>query len=95
MPKIQGKPTYSAIKAIHKILMENAASMPTMLGGGNHGHHTLVMNPTRYLALSGGALFVPLRNPGPVPVLPTLFITAAQMELIQQIHQSDLAAFHC
>eukprot|EP00957_Ditylum_brightwellii_P112119 8549008-Ditylum_brightwellii.AAC.1 len=62
IPKIQGKPTYLAIKAIHKILMENVASVPTTLGEGNHGHLALVMNPARYLALSGGAPFVPLRN---------------------------------
>eukprot|EP00957_Ditylum_brightwellii_P085214 6480233-Ditylum_brightwellii.AAC.2 len=74
--------------------MENAASVPTMLGGGNHKHLALVMNPTRYLALSGGAPFVPPRNPGPVPVPPMPFMTAAQMELLQQTHQSDLAAFH-
>eukprot|EP00957_Ditylum_brightwellii_P137597 10490100-Ditylum_brightwellii.AAC.1 len=94
IPKIQGKHTYSAIKAIHKILMENAASVPTRLGGGNHGHLALVMNPARYLALSGGAPFIPPRNPGPVPLPPMPFMMAAQMELLQQTHQADLASFH-
>ena len=74
--------------------MENAASVPTTLGGGNHGHLALVMNPARYLALSGGAPFIPPRNPGPVPVPPTPFMTAAQMELLRQTHQADLASFH-
>eukprot|EP00957_Ditylum_brightwellii_P040851 3091651-Ditylum_brightwellii.AAC.1 len=45
IPKVQGKPTYSTIKAVHKILMENVAFVPTTLGGGNHGHLALVMNP--------------------------------------------------
>eukprot|EP00957_Ditylum_brightwellii_P187439 14275368-Ditylum_brightwellii.AAC.1 len=65
-----------------------------MLGGGNHGHLALVMNPAQYLSLSGGAPFVPLRNPGPVPVPPTPFMTAAQMELLRQQHQANLLAFH-
>eukprot|EP00957_Ditylum_brightwellii_P040830 3090515-Ditylum_brightwellii.AAC.1 len=74
--------------------MENAASVPTTLGGGNCRHLALVMNPTRYLVLSGGAPFVPPRNPGPVPVPPTLFMMTAQMELLRQTHQADLVAFH-
>eukprot|EP00957_Ditylum_brightwellii_P136785 10430380-Ditylum_brightwellii.AAC.1 len=45
IPKIQGKSTYLAIKAVHKILMENAASVPTTLGVGNHGHLALRKNP--------------------------------------------------
>eukprot|EP00957_Ditylum_brightwellii_P048045 3648685-Ditylum_brightwellii.AAC.1 len=74
--------------------MENGASVPTTLGGGNHGHLDFVMNPARYLALSGGAPFILPRNPGPVPVPPTPFMTVAQMELLRQTHQADLASFH-
>eukprot|EP00957_Ditylum_brightwellii_P134624 10263230-Ditylum_brightwellii.AAC.1 len=84
IPMISGKPNYSSIKEIHNLLMENAASVATTLGGGNHGHLTLVMNPTRYLALFGGAPFILPRNPGPVPVPPTLFMMAVQMELLRQ-----------
>eukprot|EP00957_Ditylum_brightwellii_P173668 13222469-Ditylum_brightwellii.AAC.1 len=94
IPKIQGKLTYSSIKALQKILMVNAASVATTLGGGNHGHLALVMNTARYLALSGGAPFVPPQNPGPVPVPPTPFMMAAQMELLRQQHQANLLAFH-
>eukprot|EP00957_Ditylum_brightwellii_P058797 4457533-Ditylum_brightwellii.AAC.1 len=46
IPKIHRKPTYLAIKALHKILTENVASAPTTLGGGNHGHLAQVINPT-------------------------------------------------
>eukprot|EP00957_Ditylum_brightwellii_P031986 2425287-Ditylum_brightwellii.AAC.1 len=94
IPKISGKPSYSSIKEIHKLLMENEASVATTLGGRNHGHLALVMNPTQYLALSGGAPFLPPHNPGPVPVPPTPFMTASQMELLRQQHQADLNAFH-
>eukprot|EP00957_Ditylum_brightwellii_P195313 14880260-Ditylum_brightwellii.AAC.1 len=52
------------------------------------------MNPARYLALSGGAPFVPPRNLGPVPVPPTPFMMTAQMELLRQQHQANLLAFH-
>eukprot|EP00957_Ditylum_brightwellii_P086543 6584264-Ditylum_brightwellii.AAC.1 len=46
IPKISGKPRYSSIKAVHNLLIENAASVATTLGGGNYGHLALVMNPT-------------------------------------------------
>eukprot|EP00957_Ditylum_brightwellii_P055646 4216239-Ditylum_brightwellii.AAC.1 len=74
--------------------MENAASVPTTLGRGNHGHLALVMNAAKYLALSRGAPFISPRNPGPVPVLPTLFMTVAHIKLLRQMHQADLASFH-
>eukprot|EP00957_Ditylum_brightwellii_P166827 12697950-Ditylum_brightwellii.AAC.1 len=82
------------MKAVHNLIMENAASVATTLGGGNHGHLALVMNSTWYLALSGGAPFVLPRNPGPVPAPPTPFMMAAQMELLWQQHATNLSAFH-
>eukprot|EP00957_Ditylum_brightwellii_P077029 5853977-Ditylum_brightwellii.AAC.1 len=48
--------------------MENAASVPTALGGGHHGHLELVTNPICYLTISRGVAFNPLRNLRPVPV---------------------------
>eukprot|EP00957_Ditylum_brightwellii_P002747 211192-Ditylum_brightwellii.AAC.1 len=70
IPKISGKLSYSSVKEIHNLLMENAATVATTLGGGNHGHLALVMNPAWYLTLSGGAPFVLPRNLGPIPVPP-------------------------
>eukprot|EP00957_Ditylum_brightwellii_P023366 1763261-Ditylum_brightwellii.AAC.1 len=94
IPKINGKSTYAPIKELHKLLMENAAFVATMLGSRNHGHLALVMNPTRYLNLSGGVLFIPPRNLGPVPIPQTPFMMAAQIELLRQQQQAKLLVFH-
>eukprot|EP00957_Ditylum_brightwellii_P147168 11206574-Ditylum_brightwellii.AAC.1 len=45
IPAIIGKPTYTAIRAVHHPLQENVASVPMTLGGGRHGHLALVTNP--------------------------------------------------
>eukprot|EP00957_Ditylum_brightwellii_P136406 10403699-Ditylum_brightwellii.AAC.1 len=64
------------------------------MGGRNHGHLALVMNPTQYLTLSGGVPFIPPRNLVPDPIPPMMFMMATQMELFRQQHQAKLLAFH-
>eukprot|EP00957_Ditylum_brightwellii_P026965 2038793-Ditylum_brightwellii.AAC.1 len=47
IPKIQGKPTYKKLYGVQKILMENAASIEMLYGGGNHGYLGLNIIPAR------------------------------------------------
>ena len=70
LPQIHGEPDYESIKAIQDILYGNAASLPTTLGGGNHGHIGLIMTPALYLTLSATAYVEPA-DPGPPPVVAT------------------------
>eukprot|EP00957_Ditylum_brightwellii_P188784 14369841-Ditylum_brightwellii.AAC.1 len=56
--------------------MENAASIDTTIAGGQHGHLGLVIMPARYLQLTGHP-FAPPHNPGPTPIMPTPYMTAA------------------
>jgi hypothetical protein len=44
-----------------------AASIPTALGGGNHGHAGIIMEPNKYLIMTGGINFNPPVNPGVYP----------------------------
>eukprot|EP00957_Ditylum_brightwellii_P092522 7046271-Ditylum_brightwellii.AAC.1 len=53
IPPIVGKPMYTLIRAVQYLLQENAASVPTALGGGHHGHLPLVTNSVQYLTISG------------------------------------------
>eukprot|EP00957_Ditylum_brightwellii_P080952 6157949-Ditylum_brightwellii.AAC.1 len=92
--KIVGKSTFTAIRAVHLLMMHNAASVLTMFGGGQHGHFALVTNPVCYLSITGGTSFVPPRNPGPVPIPSHLFMTVAKMEALCHQHKADLISFH-
>ena len=49
--------------------MHNAASIPTELGGGNHGFLGLVVTPQKYTTLTGH-IFTPHMNPGTFPTFP-------------------------
>jgi hypothetical protein len=46
IPKHSGIPSYETIAATHAKLKINAASIPTTLGSGKHGHLGLVLPPT-------------------------------------------------
>ena len=45
MPKIDGYPNYGNINTMMQLLHGNAASLPTTLGGGQHGHIGIIMTP--------------------------------------------------
>ncbi len=64
--KIHGQPTDKDITTLEKELIAIAASIPTRLGGGNHGHAGLIIDATKYLTMAGVAFNIPL-NPGNYP----------------------------
>ena len=57
--KIHGQPTNHDLTILEKEVIEILANIPTTLGGGNHGHAGIIMNPARYLVIAG----VPFNNP--------------------------------
>ena len=61
--KIHGQPTDQDITSLEKELIAIAASIPTGLGGGNHGHAGLIVEAAKYLAMAGVAFIIP-PNPG-------------------------------
>ena len=69
VPRIDGEPTYTTIKAIHDILKSNASSIPTSLGGGAHGHLGLILLPALYVIITGHNFNQPA-NPGTTPTIP-------------------------
>ena len=44
--KVQGKPIREEIKQVQSKIQENAASVPSELGGGMHGHLRITMSTT-------------------------------------------------
>jgi hypothetical protein len=87
LPKHSGIPTYETIAATHAKLKINAASIPTSLGGGKHGHLGLILPPTTYLTVATVPFDRP-PNPGIHPTIPT-GTTSAQISQITRQHQAD------
>eukprot|EP00957_Ditylum_brightwellii_P060131 4566533-Ditylum_brightwellii.AAC.1 len=52
LPCVDGGPTYESIHELMMAMYTNAASVPTILGGGAHSHIGLVMDATLYATLS-------------------------------------------
>ena len=52
LTKITSKPTYSSLKILKDELKANAASVPSDLGGGKHGHLGLVLKDDEYKLVS-------------------------------------------
>eukprot|EP00957_Ditylum_brightwellii_P098705 7518886-Ditylum_brightwellii.AAC.1 len=52
LQRVKGEPHYAAINTLMQQLYENAATIPSSLGGGAHGHIGLVVEPTLYSSLS-------------------------------------------
>jgi hypothetical protein len=69
LPVITGEPNYALINDMMQDLYTNAASLPTTLGGGQHGHIGLVMSPILYATISAEPYIDPA-NPGPEPLFP-------------------------
>eukprot|EP00957_Ditylum_brightwellii_P058741 4453896-Ditylum_brightwellii.AAC.1 len=59
IPKQTGMPSWDSIYAIHLSLNANAASVPSDLGGGQHGHLSLTIGGTEYQTLTGHAFTRP------------------------------------
>ena len=89
--KIIGEPTYETIKDLHDILKSNAASIPSTLGGGNHGHLGLVLQPALYTVVTGNNFTAP-NNPGATPTI-TAAATAAQVGAITRQFNANNKTF--
>jgi len=88
VPKIDGEPTYKTIKEIEKILIINASSFQSELGGGAHGYLGLVVKSARYQTITGNA-FNAHNNPGALPIFPASS-TAPQITSISNTHREEL-----
>ena len=60
---IHGKPTFTTLYKLKKEIMANAASVPSTLGGGQHGHLGLILTAPQYNNISLVPFLKP-RDPG-------------------------------
>jgi hypothetical protein len=62
--KIHGQPKENDLTTLEKELIAIATSIPSTLGGGNHGHAGVIAEPAKYSLMTGGIAFVNPANPG-------------------------------
>jgi hypothetical protein len=83
LAKIHGKPTYESLQNVLTELKANASSVPSTLGGGQHGHLGLILSEVRYNALPHTAPWVTPGNPS--VFIPPAAGTAAQIEAAKDV----------
>ena len=84
LTKIHGKPTYESLQYLLTELKANASSVPSTLGGGQHGHLGLLLSNARYAAVAPfQPAWVTPGNPG--PFVPPGAGTAAQIEAAKDV----------
>jgi hypothetical protein len=80
LPKIDNDPTFEDIQITTRLLNANAISIPSMAGGGAHGHLGIIMTQVEYAAISISSWVEPY-NPSAIPIIPpgTTAVDAAQI----------------
>ena len=67
MPKIDRELDYENINKMMQLLYGKSASLPTTLGGGQHGHIGIIMTPQLYTTLA----ITPYKSPTDPGITPT------------------------
>ena len=86
--KITSEPNYESLKHLKDQLKANAASIPTTLGGGNHGYLGLILSPAAYTTIAATQYVEPI-YPGQHPNVPA-GTSAANTSTIICRHTEDL-----
>jgi hypothetical protein len=89
---INGEPNREEITRIHRLLKGNCASVPSTLGGGNHGLLGLAINPNTYQQVVGVAFVLP-NNPGATPNIPAN-ATQAQIGVATRLFDQQYKTYH-
>ena len=90
-PKITGEPTYDDLRHLRAILYQNAASVPTQRGGGQHGHLGMIMPALAYAGISQ-TLWVDPPEPPPQVNIANPQPTQFQISEANRLHAEELKA---
>jgi hypothetical protein len=66
--KIHGQPMSHDFTILEKEIIAILANIPMALGGGNHGHAGIIMEPVMYSLMTGGTAFAIPVNPRIYPI---------------------------
>jgi hypothetical protein len=80
LPKIDNEPTFDDIQVTTHLRNASAISVPSMVGGGAHGHLGIIMTQVEYAAISASPWVEPY-NHNTIPIIPpgTNAVDAAQI----------------
>jgi hypothetical protein len=84
LPKIDNEPTFEDIQVTTRLLNVNAISVPSMAGGGAHGHLVTNIAQVEYAAISASPWVEPY-NPNDIPIIPP-GINAVDADQIARMH---------
>jgi len=90
--KIHGQPTDQDITTLERELITIAASIPTGLGGGNHGHAGLIVEAAKYLAMTQVEFTIP-PNPGIYPAGLAANAAAGTRARAEAEHKEEVAQY--
>jgi hypothetical protein len=91
--KIHGQPKENDLTTLEKELLAIAASIPSTLGGGNHGHAGVIAEPAKYSLMTGGIAFVNPANPGVYPAGLQANATTGTQAREEAIHKELVAQY--
>ena len=91
VPKHSGLPTYETIKKVHQILKANAASVSSVLSGGQHGLLGLVLTNPIYQHVTGTTF----QRPPLLPAFPAIPDDTAilQTQALERRHNASLRTY--
>jgi hypothetical protein len=90
--QIHGQPKDQDITTLKKELISIAASIPSTLGGENHGHAGIIFTATKYLVMTGVA-FNDSHHPGIYPAGLAVNAAAGTQARAEAEHKELLAQF--
>ncbi len=93
MTKIHGQPKENNLTTLEKELITIAASIPSTLGGRDHGHAGVITKTAKYSLMTGGTVFVNPANPGVYPAGLLTNATAGTRAREEAIHKELIAQY--
>jgi hypothetical protein len=81
------------VTLLEKELITISATIPTTLGGGNHGHAGLIVEPTKYLAMTSRTAFAIPGNPGIYPAGLAANAAAGMRAREESMHKELIAQY--
>ena len=78
---------------LEKELIAIAATIPTTIGGGNHGHAGIIIEPAKYLIMTGRTVFAQPGNPGIYPAGLALNAAAGMRAREEALHKELIAQY--
>ena len=92
LTRIIGEPTLSRLHLMLLQLKANISSIPSTLGGGQHGYIGVILSPVTYATLNHMQPFEPPIHPGILQVnLPAM---QYEIALAKTLHNESICTFH-